>query len=494
MNVYAGAYDLLKKDGGPPNGTWSNEQGYELLSPATTPEQGNWAQRGIHYVGEGTAKAAGDVLPIRTTHNKDEHDRDTWVRHRWLGDFGQVWEQGDVERRSRRPAAALRHAPARSRSKRTGDVAGLGTTVGHRVTDVTRGIGRMLPGDDTKNKRGDGRGPPRLRARERRTRWLLEEAARVPVALLRRGAARHVRAVHLRPRRRQDERRLPRRAARPEGAGPGGGAADEGPGPPRSASKEQVKRPPPASGFSEKRKLQFFSTERNQATSPSSWNYLNFISCPNLSRLVRFGREAFYERSAFPPFAAKGVRLAVVFAGELAQAYGKPGSKLAKLAQFWNLDTGLGLRVQTVAPADRDRHEVVTRIDWIHALGPTGANEELAYVCRQGGGYLEKPAEPNEPYPLRGWRDAQRAFPTYDHAPFENLGAVVEEAGVLDPPRYLAELRLQHPLAAKETAPSSTGSMGRTRRARTRSSRRGSSPTTAWTRRASASTAAPARR
>jgi hypothetical protein len=471
VNVSAGAYNLLKMDLVPPNGTWSNEQAMELLSPdAAAPPQpeaeGGWFRRGAgavanaakgagHHVGENTGKLLGDAVPLWTTHNKVEHYWDTWVRHRWLGDLGKrVWPD-DVDLN---PAFDPLRLPLCDTIRLEllgliGPVAGMGTTVGHYGKDVYRKIGRLLPGDDTDNKRATVYDRANYALGSVETRWLLEKPLAFPWlfsdSVLRGtcGPFIYARVVDKATGAYPEALVFSKAKQEAESAQMAEPARD-------TPSKKKKLTAPAAQGGgrSEKKKLQFFSTERNEAIPASSWNYLNYITCPALDRLQKYGKDAFYDRKAFPPFVAAGASAARAFANDLAGAYRKRRRHLPKLGQFWNLDTGLGLHVENVKSPER--HQVITRIDWVHVLGPTGIAEALAYEQGDRPAYAASMGKAAQPYaPIDAWKDdAARAFTVYRKA-FPTLAAIVEDPAVVKERKYLDRISVANPARAKPKAP-----------------------------------------
>jgi hypothetical protein len=58
---------------------------------------------------------------------------------------------------------------------------------------------------------------------------------------------------------------------------------------------------------SEKNKVNYFSSKANSGTSSVSNNYLTYYVCPDLSRLMLFGRNVFYDLDALEPFIQRTV-------------------------------------------------------------------------------------------------------------------------------------------------------------------------------------------
>ena len=128
-----------------------------------------------------------------------------------------------------------------------------------------------------------------------------------------------------------------------------------------------------AGGHSERKKLEFFTTDRNQGNDNCSNNYLTYVVCPDLEKVKEHGNGAFFELAALGKFAERAGSVAATFVRELSQAYAHPASRapdavrLPALGRFWNLDTGLGLQVRKVR-SDLAK-EVITQLDFTHVLG-----------------------------------------------------------------------------------------------------------------------------
>jgi hypothetical protein len=442
VNVSAGAYDLLKFGRAPFKGTWSNEQGYEILTS-----------------GPSAAHGAGDVGWIWTTHNKVEHYWDTWVRYRWLGDFGaEVWK-GEKDAWSI-PGVEPLGLPLCDTLRwkllaRDETVAGMDTSIAHAAGRVGRWAWNANPWADTGAN-------DKIRVQERvnhvlgsvETRWLLEKPLAFPWLFCDAVLAGRCQPFIYRRVVDKDSGAYPKEllydVAREEAESP----QMLDPAPRKSASKKaQPAGQSGGGGRSEKRKLQFFSTERNLGVPIASWNYLNYLTCPNLERLRMFGRDRFFDRSAFPPFVSSAIGAASTFAHELGTAYTSQ-APLQKLGRFWNLDTGLGIDVQSVESPDR--HQAITRIDWVHVLGPSAVAPQVAYTRPAVPGYTpEAMPEAAQPYPaLSSWTEVERAFTTYQpEQPFPSLSKIVEEADVIPGRKYLDRIRVKNAVKAPAIAP-----------------------------------------
>jgi hypothetical protein len=428
VNVSAGAYNLLKYDSGAPNGIWSNEQGIEYLSPdapasAQPAPEGNWFQRrwgdaknlaevGKQHVVENGTEAAADALPIWSTHNKVEHYWDTWVRYRWLGDAGKFWED-DVDAPFPTlglPLSERIRADLIGGGERIADVqsvAGMGKTVAHKGLDVWRTVGRAVPWvDHSENVKDAVTDRANYVLGSVETRWLLEKPLSFPWlfcdAVLR-GTCKpfiYDRVVS------KETGAYPKDMIFESASTEAKSSQMDEPLPMKLAPREKQQAPGPGGGGkSEKRKLQVFSTESNHAIPAWSWNYINYISCPSFGRLLLYGQDTFYDRAAFPHFVSGAVRAAKAFSHDLATSYAG-GKQLEELGRFWNLDTGLGLQIENVESPER--HQVVTRIDWVHVLGPAGKGGEIPYQRQLPPPYTTAMAAAPEPYPLAAWKKKDR--------------------------------------------------------------------------------------
>ena len=130
---------------------------------------------------------------------------------------------------------------------------------------------------------------------------------------------------------------------------------------------------------SERCKAAYFTTGRNNFSNPLGNAYLTYFVCPSLDDLRKKigplrGKEpqpigSFFSLPDLEPFLKRAVEQASAFARELTAAFEAPqGARLPLLANHWNLDTGLGLSVQrrgTTASKD-----VQTVLDFGSVLDP----------------------------------------------------------------------------------------------------------------------------
>ena len=98
---------------------------------------------------------------------------------------------------------------------------------------------------------------------------------------------------------------------------------------------------------------------------PTSFNFLNYMTCPDLAKVRLYGWNVFYDTNALGPFTDSAMKAAVKFIECLNYGMAKNDpNKIGLLGSFWNLDTGLGLKV--VSQDSKTRHEVITELRFIH--------------------------------------------------------------------------------------------------------------------------------
>jgi len=185
----------------------------------------------------------------------------------------------------------------------------------------------------------------------------------------------------------------------------------------------QMKDPRTTTGYSERKKLKFFSSAENDKDDHSSFNFLTFFICPNVQRTKAFGFNVFYHLPALQPFLRSAVAAAGKFVGALSSAYesGKPRD-IGPLGYFWNLDTGLGLRI-TPGESDTDR-ECITELNFVHVFdmkGVPGLDVEVPAYVR------EEPYKDGRPEIAFGAPKGPPVYPTYLPAkPFDSILSVQE--------------------------------------------------------------------
>lgn len=331
VNVSAGAYNLQPKP-------WRNEQprgnsvwvniwkelivkGLPSLVIPGWPFPPNWRP----FVDDN----AGNTLGLWSTHNKVEHYWDSYVRHRYLGDTGPLFGARDATNWNGFKPLRL---------------------------PTCEGLWRELG-------REQGRAPSPAVAsllKEPEVMFAVEKPLTFPWLFCERVRSRSIkpfiydRVVH------KDLSAYPSSIV-PEAA---------------VEEKKHDQMMPDLANFggipSEVRRLEFFASSKNDGNSdPYTWNYLNYFMCPSVERLVANGDDVFYHLGALAPFVATASRVATTFLNELQGAYAqgkkqRPVRIRGALGRFWNLDTGLGIRVQRV-PTDT-HHDVITRIDLVHVL------------------------------------------------------------------------------------------------------------------------------
>ena len=177
------------------------------------------------------------------------------------------------------------------------------------------------------------------------------------------------------------------------------------------------------SGHSERKKLNFFSTKENSDDDPTSFNFLTYHVCPNVQRTKAFGFNVFYHLPALKPFLASAVAAARTFVEALSSAYksGNPRD-IGPLGYFWNLDTGLGLRI-TPGESDTDR-ECITELNFVHVFdmkGVPGLDVEVPAYVR------EEPYKDGRPEIAFGTPEGPPLYPTYlPDKPFDTILSVQE--------------------------------------------------------------------
>ncbi len=119
------------------------------------------------------------------------------------------------------------------------------------------------------------------------------------------------------------------------------------------------------SGLNECRKLAYFKSSNNRDTNTCSFNYLNYYVCPNLARTKKYGYYVFYHLNALSPFISSADLVSKDFITKLMSAINKKNaSDIGSIDHFWNLDTGLGLKVSKVV-SDTTK-ETITELNFIH--------------------------------------------------------------------------------------------------------------------------------
>jgi len=204
-------------------------------------------------------------------------------------------------------------------------------------------------------------------------------------------------------------------------------------------------------GYSERKKLQYFSSAENDKDDHASFNFLTFFICPNIARTKLFGFDVFYHLPALNPFLQTAVTAAGNFLAALSNAYkpdeptdsGKPPNSdkppnIGALGYFWNLDTGLGLRITDAGSATN--RECITELNFVHIFDQ-GQEPKLgiappAYV-------REQPFANGRPAIRFGTPEGPPVYPTYlPKEPFETILSVQEA----DDKKYLEHIELSQTL------------------------------------------------
>ena len=199
------------------------------------------------------------------------------------------------------------------------------------------------------------------------------------------------------------------------------------------AQSYQMEAGPDAKGnmqFSEIKKLAYFNTATNRSNIDEySFNYLNYIVCPNLSVVESSGYNLFYNLDTLGTFITSAVTVGETFIRALKNAItaNAPGN-LGVLGYFWNLDTGLGLKVKS--PDSDTTREAITELKFIHI------SEAVPHVYHN---HTRNPDYLSRISPLTDRKyntdkegkqkteKSLRAFHTYKGKAFTSIGDVMEE-------------------------------------------------------------------
>lgn len=235
----------------------------------------------------------------------------------------------------------------------------------------------------------------------------------------------------------------------------------------KNNKKKNVTRNAPT--YNENKKLAYFSSKNNKGIPNTGFNYLNYVVCPNLDHVKKYGWNDFYHTLSLKPFIETAAEAGKKFITDLSGGIlsGDPES-LGVLNYFWNLDTGLGLQVKNM-PSDT-RKEVVTELNFIHiteAIGKrikdvpkdvkTTIPEDPDVIARkaQNKGKVDKDARVvqfKNSFALTRIPDSKlglenipapscpAAFETYGSEPFNSLSDIFET----DQNKYLNKIKLVH--------------------------------------------------
>jgi hypothetical protein len=353
VNVTAGAYNLLEK-------TWNNEHG------------GDW---GLH---------------IWNTHNKVEHFWDSYIRYRYLGDYGPFWPHGDTEACDSRDWFTPVGFPT---------VDGLLNCVDDQVPEKSRnGVREYL--------------------RQEATRFAIEKPIMFPWLFCDRVLSGEIDPFIYATVVDKKTGAYPTELASASENALSGELRTKALG---EAVHGQMQW---KTGYGEHRKLEHFSSKRNLGIDTTSFNYLTFKVCPDVERTKSctkpFVGNSFYDYRGLHAFYRTAVRGAAKFVKELSSAYenGRPGDR-DKLRLFWNLDTGLGLRVRQM-PSETSR-ETITNLEFVHVFQELDTGNP--HYRRRQPYLFGKNAHADYPGPS----PQVRAFETYAaDAPFPNVESIYE--------------------------------------------------------------------
>lgn len=213
--------------------------------------------------------------------------------------------------------------------------------------------------------------------------------------------------------------------------------------------------------YNENKKLTYFSSKNNEDIPNTGFNYLNYVVCPNLSHVKKYGWNDFYNTLSLKPFIDTAADTGKKFIADLSSGIkeGDP-ENIGVLKYFWNLDTGLGLRVKNL-PSDT-RKEVITELDFIHITEVVGKKfqkipKDVKMVLAEDQDVIAKNVQnkdntTNDKKLEKSVKSARvvqfknnpgapvSAFETYGSKPFESLSDIFET----DKNKYLNKIKLKH--------------------------------------------------
>jgi hypothetical protein len=328
VNVYAGAYNILKH-------CWENEHG------AST-----W------------------VKNLWSTHNKVEHFWDTYVRYRWLGDWGTVWSpdeaHSDVKPLELPLADTLLRDATKLNPKLGEEIAKLFTNNKNQEHGLDLAGPAFHVNDEIRSK-ASGDVEKRIKANDQTAfktnlHYLLERPIMFPRIFCDRMLARDgiLPFIYDVVVRKGDD------AAYPPGDVFAQATAE--------ATTEQMSDTFNG-GRNESNKLKTFCSRINLGDDFNSFNFQIYFMCPRLDRLRQYGPNMFWETAALPPFMKTATEVSSQFAKAFTDYAKSNASSIGVLEGFWNLDTGLGLQIQNVD--SKCEKEVRTRIKFPHVTEAT---------------------------------------------------------------------------------------------------------------------------
>lgn len=322
VNVYAGAYNLLEKK-------FENEHG--------SLENNIWS-----------------------THNKVEHFWDSFLRYRYLGDYGQLWpgttNQPDVD----------------------ADSSWIKTCAFPTVPKLQK-LALAKSDEDIKEKLLD---------------WLDDEDNRYEIEkylILPRIVANRMIKKEVQP------FIYDIAVNKADGSYPGSLIFSDAQS---EATGYQMKDPDNSSKFNEKRKINFFTDAINRIYSGKGYSieYLSRIVCPDLTHTIAWGADKFYHTDALKPFLLASSTLSKVFIGDLSTASNAivkdqkaDDVKLGSLGGFWNLDTGLGIEV--IEESDQTVLSFTHINNVVSTAQINGYSKETPYLTTMNGKSYANPTE-----------------------------------------------------------------------------------------------------
>lgn len=195
--------------------------------------------------------------------------------------------------------------------------------------------------------------------------------------------------------------------------------------------------------LNENKKLSYFASKSNSdKTIPNlSFNYLNYIVCPDLKTTGEFGWNNFYHTNSLKPFIKSAELTSKKFLTAFDKAVkNKTPENLGILGSFWNLDTGHGIQVENIE-SDTPK-EVITQLKFIHV---TDTEAQLPEVKnwrdeKKSGNYkyLEKLTGLPYPKPKKGFR----VFDTYKGDEFDSSNVGYANIVENDMEKYFDKIRL----------------------------------------------------
>lgn len=369
VNVYAGAYNLLDKK-------WEGEHGF-----------------------------VASLKNLFNAHNKVEHFWDSYVRYRYLGDYGYIWKGGDDDK-MKGLMEPLWFPTADNLIERI-----------HRMKDfdMKSDLISWLKKTDIKYKIEKSFIFPRIICDR-----IIHKEGLVPFIY--------------------DVMVNKRSGAYPE--------SDVFKAAKKEAASGQMKA---GKSRCENKKLEFYSTSKNKGDPTQSFNYLNYFVSPRLERLKKYGLHVFYHLDALKPFAASAVTVAQRFLNGLSTAIQKNDFlKIGPLDHFWNLDTGLGLKISNIS--SHTGKEVITQLNFVHItdfikdaiIQYDGYTADL--YCMTGGKGKNK--DKSKTYGKTP-SEMKEAFKMYTQdKPCKNL-LDYEEEEFPDEMRYVDQIKLKNPVTYK---------------------------------------------